>query len=232
MQVYAYVCMIGHGGLPAQRCADCGPHAIGRGWTHAGGPHQREDRGHRGRRHLPRVCGPFLRLPRRPRLVLRNGPGRSQRSRGRKAACAGAGTTFELLGVSGILEGSIFLYEWAFGTTNLPLGAPTGHSTSNAKPMKNFSVCTRRPYRARARAWGVLSCHYFPVVLVFWLEEQWKPHQSTPATSGPRSPMAHRPPAPPTPRRRPRAHGANSHPPRRTVTEEGALEPGTPPISY
>ena len=47
--------------------------------------------------------------------------------------------------------------------------------------------------------------------------------KSTPATSGPRSSMAHRPPTPPTRRRRQRANGANSHAPR-------LQPPNSPPL--
>ena len=59
-------------------------------------------------------------------------------------------------------------------------------------------------------------------------EGQCTPLQSTPAASGPRSSMAHRPPTPPTRRRRQRAHGANSHapwlqPPSSTPLRSGGL---------
>ena len=54
--------------------------------------------------------------------------------------------------------------------------------------------------------------------------------QSTPAASGPRSPMAHRPATPPTRRRRQRAHGANSHTPRLQLPSSTPLRSGGLPL--
>ena len=61
-------------------------------------------------------------------------------------------------------------------------------------------------------------------------EGQCTPLQSTPATSGPRSSMAHRPPTPPTRRRRQRAHGANSHAPRLQPPSSTPLRSGGLPL--
>ena len=61
-------------------------------------------------------------------------------------------------------------------------------------------------------------------------EGQCTPPQSTPATSGPRSSMAHRPPTPPTRRRRQRAHGANSHAPRLQPPSSTPLRSGGLPL--
>ena len=57
-------------------------------------------------------------------------------------------------------------------------------------------------------------------------EGQCTPLQSTPATYWPRSSMAHRPPTPPTRRRRQRAHGANSHAPRLQPPSSAPLKSG------
>ena len=54
--------------------------------------------------------------------------------------------------------------------------------------------------------------------------------QSTPATSGPRSSMAHRPQTPPTRRRRQRAHGANSHAPWLQAPSSTPLRSGGLPL--
>ena len=61
-------------------------------------------------------------------------------------------------------------------------------------------------------------------------ERQCTPLQSTPATSGPRSPMAHRPPTPPTRRRRQRAHGANIHAPQLQPPSSPPLRSGGLPL--